>query len=255
VNGDDERLPKRVYASLKRRYGVLRGRDLLCRAQIESEFITVGNARACWRVVPELLSESSVVYSIGVGTDISFDLELIEKFGLCVQAFDPTPRSIEWIRSQTLPDKFVFHPYGVASLDGACQFNPPKDPRHISHTLVARKVSRPSIQLPVRRLQTILTTLGHREIDLLKMDVEGAEYAVIDDMLGSGVAVNQLLVEFHHRWPEIGAEKTKEAIRRLNQGGFSIFNVSPSGEEYGFVRTSRAIAPAQQPSCAIVERR
>jgi hypothetical protein len=54
-------------------------------------------------------------------------------------------------------------------------------------------------------------------------------------MLACGIAVKQLLVEFHHRWPHLGIEKTKHAIRALNEAGYRIFSVSPSGEEYGFL--------------------
>lgn len=79
-----------------------------------------------------------------------------------------------------------------------------------------------------------MQSLGHDRIDLLKMDIEGAEYSVLRDFLSSGVRVGQLLVEFHHRWPEVGIEKTKKAIRELNQAGYRIFNVSPTGEEYSF---------------------
>jgi len=35
---------------------------------------------------------TAVVYSLGIGEDISFDLALIEKYGARVHAFDPTPK-------------------------------------------------------------------------------------------------------------------------------------------------------------------
>jgi len=49
------------------------------------------------------------------------------------------------------------------------------------------------------------------------------------------IPVKQLLVEFHHRWPEIGVAKTKQAIRGLNAQDTGFFSVSPSGEEYSFL--------------------
>jgi FkbM family methyltransferase len=172
-----------------------------------------------------------------VGEDISFDLTFIQKFGVKVHAFDPTPRSIEWLQGQTLPPEFVFHAYGVAGFDGSCAFLPPEDSSHISHTIVQRASSRPAIEVPMHRLGTIMKKLGHASVDLLKMDIEGAEYDVLTDMLTQRIPVKQLLVEFHHRWPEVGIEKTRHAIRSLNEAGYRIFNVSPSGEEYSFLRT------------------
>lgn len=79
-----------------------------------------------------------------------------------------------------------------------------------------------------------MNSLGHKVIHVLKMDIEGAEYSVLDDILASGVRVEQLLVEFHHRWPEVGIEKTKQALRDLYSNGFRIFHISPTGEEYSF---------------------
>lgn len=218
----------------KRAVRAIRRQELWQGAQIKCQRVKLGKEGACWRVCPQELRASSVAYSFGVGEDISFDLALIERFGLRVQAFDPTPRSIEWLRSQTLPPEFVFHAYGVASFDGSCAFLPPENPAHVSHSIVGRPASRPAIEVAVHRLGTIMKMLGHEHIDLLKMDIEGAEYEVLADMLTCGIPVKQVLVEFHHRWPQIGVERTKQSIRALNKAGYRIFSVSPSGEEYGF---------------------
>jgi FkbM family methyltransferase len=213
-----------------------RGRDVWQRTQTKCKRVTLGNEAARWCVCPEQLSASSVVYSIGVGEEISFDLALIQMFGMKVHAFDPTPRSIEWLQGQTLRPEFVFHAYGLAGFDGSCPFGPPENSSHVSHTIVPRATSRQAIEVPMHRLGTIMKMLGHSQIDLLKMDIEGAEYGVLEDMLACRIDVKQLLVEFHHRWPEVGIEKTKEALRALNESGYRIFSISPSGEEYSFLQ-------------------
>ena len=41
------------------------------------------------------LDSNSIVYSIGIGEDISFDATLSAKYNCKVYMFDPTPRSIE----------------------------------------------------------------------------------------------------------------------------------------------------------------
>jgi FkbM family methyltransferase len=230
---DTARIAKRAVRAMRRQ-------ELWQGAQIKCQRMKLGKTGASWCVCPQDLSASSVVYSFGVGEDISFDLALIERFGLQVQAFDPTPRSLVWLQNQTVPAEFVFHAYGVAGFDGNCAFVPPENPAHVSHSIVARASSRPAIEVAVHRLGTIMKMLGHEQIDLLKMDIEGAEYGVLADMLACGIAMKQLLVEFHHRWPQLGIEKTKEAIRGLNAAGYRIFSVSPSGEEYGFLRLSAA---------------
>ncbi len=224
------------YTSLKRMIHVLRGDDFLQNVQIERQILCLGNKGAQWCLCPEGLSGETIVYSFGVGEDISFDLELIRQFGVRVHAFDPTPRSIQWVREQAIPPEFVFHEYGVADFDGTCQFTPPENSAHVSYSLIRKTDSRHAVQAPVHRLTTIMKELGHDHIDVLKMDIEGAEYGVIGDLLASDIRLQQLLVEFHHRWREVGVDRTKHAIQELNERGYRIFNASPGGEEYSFLR-------------------
>jgi FkbM family methyltransferase len=223
------------YLGIKRALGVLTGKDIWQRAQVRCDVLSLGNDGARWSIHPSGLSKDSVIYSCGVGEDISFDLELIRRFGVTVHAFDPTPRTVQWLHGQAVPERFIFHEYGIMDRDGCTRFFPPKDPSHVSHSMVRQKTAATGIEVPVHRLSTIMKMLGHGSIDLLKMDVEGAEYPVLRDLLSSGVCVRQLLVEFHHRWPEIGLGQTREAIRELNRAGYRIFEVSPKGEEYSFL--------------------
>jgi FkbM family methyltransferase len=229
-------LAARSLRGLQRLALVAAGRDVWQTRQLRTETVTLGGRGASWTFCPAPLLATSTVYSLGVGDDISFDLELIERFGVTVHAFDPTPRSIEWIKAQALPTEFVFHPFAIGAVDGTCRFSPPSDPSHVSHSLIPRDTPGPMIEVPVHRLTTILRMLGHESIDLLKMDIEGAEYDVIGDLLQAEIHVGQLLVEFHHRWREVGTQPTRNAIRELNAAGYRIFQVSPR-EEYSFLNT------------------
>jgi FkbM family methyltransferase len=195
----------------------------------------LGKGDARWCVCPDALGSESVVYSFGVGEDVSFELSLIERLKLRVNAFDPTPRSLAWARGQTLPSAFVLHQFGLAAWDGTALFSPPLNPNHVSYSMLQAGQDALAIRAPVHRIKTISTMLGHTCIDLLKMDIEGAEYAALPDCLASGLRINQLLVEFHHRWDFIGIAETKRAISLLRYAGYRIANVSPSGCEYTFL--------------------
>ena len=229
-------LARRSVQRAKRLAHALQGTDIWQGIQVKQGSILLGNSKACWRISTSDLLAKTIVYSIGVGEDISFELELIRLFGVRVYAFDPTPRSVRWLSSQLLPEQFNFHPYGLADYDGNCTFHPPANPSYVSHTMLHRRgVETAAIELPVYRLSTIMRSLTHDRVDILKMDIDGAEYGVLKDILDSGIRPGQLLVEFHHRWPEIGIEKTRRAISELNSFGYKIFSISPSGEEYGFL--------------------
>lgn len=237
---------------LRRFCRVLRGRDLWCRREIQIPTERFGSEYGGWTVWPKALDSSSVVYSFGVGEDISFDLGIISRFGCKVHAFDPTPRSIDWVRRQTLPEEFHFHEFGLGNKDGLASFDPPADPTHVSYSMSAPgSLQDKSGSFPVRRLQSIATDLRHDAIDLLKMDIEGAEYDALEDLLHDGPKIGQLLVEFHHRRQRQEVARTRDAIARLREAGYMIFDVSPSGEEYSFVHED-ALTP--NPSLAYEQR-
>jgi hypothetical protein len=56
--------------------------------------------------------------------------------------------------------------------------------------------------------------LGHRHLDLLKLDIEGAEYEVLESLEAEGIVSRILCVEFH-RTPLISA--MVRAARKLSK--------------------------------------
>ena len=188
-------------------------------------------------VCTERLDEASIVYSFGLGEDISFDLELIERTGATVYGFDPTPRSIAWVKQQALPDRFVLAEYGIAAHDGVVRFHAPADPTHISHSLLdERDKGGGTIEVEVRRLATIMQQHGHQRLDVLKLDVEGAEYDVLDQMLDERTPVDQLLIEFHHQFASIPARRTVDMLARLHDAGYDVFHVAANLREFSLVK-------------------
>lgn len=195
-----------------------------------------------WTIHPDIVGKDTVVYSAGVGTDVSFDLALIRQFGVTVHAFDPTPKSLDWLAQQELPPQFEFHPIALGAADGDLTVHAPTDARFVSHSQVPHSGARgEAVTVPARRLSSIMEELGHDRIGILKLDIEGSEYDVIDDLLASGLKVEQLLVEVHHRFDKIDLDQSRAAVRRLREAGFRLFHVSPRGEEYSFIHGSRLL--------------
>lgn len=208
------------------------GRSPRHRVQLSCNKQIMGSGDGSWIICPDLLMRESIVYSIGVGTDITFDLELIKTFGVRVFAFDPTPVSVAWVKSQQIPKEFQLIDCGISNFDGFAKFYRLGNQLTTSHTVSSDEF----VEFQVFRIRTVMQRLGHEKIDLLKMDIEGEEYAVIEDIISSGVDVGQLEVEFHHRFPGVGAPKTKSAVTMLNGHGYRIFHISDSGREYSFLK-------------------
>jgi len=231
-----ERRPgyQRVKTSLRR----LIGTELRLRVDVHVETIESGG----WRFTTQDLDQNSIVYSLGVGDDIAFELSIIERVGAEVHAFDPTPASIEMLSTANLPDRFHFHPWAITAIDGTLKFYPrvKKDGSEstVMFTMIAEDASSENaIEVPAYCLSSVANRLEHSRIDLLKMDIEGAEYEVLEGLLTSPIKPNQLLVEFHHRFPAIGLQKTADMIRLLQKSGYKIFAVSETGREVSFLLT------------------
>ena len=224
---------------IRRAPAVLFGRDIFFRpaAGCHGHIERFGSAYGGWSIITDKIGQNSIVYSFGIGEDASFDSSLAARFGLCVHAFDPTPKSIDWVHSQHFNESFVLHEFGLADVDGEVAFNPPENATHVSNTILDRPATCDrALNFSVKRLQTIMDLLGHTHIDILKMDIEGAEYGVIQDMRKCNIRPDQILVEFHHRFPGVGIVKTKAAISEIKGMGYVLFAVSCSGEEFSFVR-------------------
>jgi len=196
-----------------------------------------------WMICPDGLDSGGIVYSLGVGRDIGFDLALVRDFGLNVHAFDPTPGTGAWLDGQELADGFSFHPWAVAGTDGSLTLYPrvKRDGTRskISYTFVAEDSSRDhGIDVPALTFSTIMARLGHDSIRLLKIDIEGAEYEVLDGLLAASARPDQLLIEFHHRFAGLGKEKTAAMIQRLRAVGYRIFAISITGREFSLIHTA-----------------
>lgn len=192
-----------------------------------------------WVVDYSKLNSNSVVYSVGVGSNIDFDLALIQELKLAVYAFDPTPRSIEWIGKQSLSKSFKFIPMGLGSNDGEMEFFPPRKESSTHFSPIDRydNLQVETIKAPVKTLKSIAQEFGHQTIDLLKMDIEGAEYDVIDNLEEQEVEINQILIEFHHMYKGISLDDTKNAIDKLQKLGFELFHISQRTYEFSFRKT------------------
>jgi FkbM family methyltransferase len=214
------------------------GLDVYRRPEMTVETVRLGDPGGRWSVVPDALG-TGTVYAFGVGTDISFERDLIARYDVTVHAFDPTPIALEWAASQRLPEGFLLHPYGVADFDGSARFAAPRKRKFVSFSLVRREGVGPAVEAPVHRITTLIGMLHLPPPDVIKMDIEGAEYAVLPDVLASDLRPAQLLVEFHHRWREVGTRRTRAALKLLAASGYRIADVAENGLEYVFLRGKR----------------
>lgn len=230
---------RQVFRRIRREVRTWKGLDVRAPIEVSPGAKHLGTTYGGWSVIPTLVHPGSVVYGVGVGHDASWDLAMIQRFACHVHAFDPTPRSRTWVESQSWPDKFHFHPWGLAGFDGEATFVMPNaDPNWSSYEM--RAAGTPGFEehrLPVRRLDTIMKDLGHTRLDVLKMDIEGGEYDVLPHILETSIRPTQLLIEFHyHEEGKPAVQKMDAILRALREAGYRIFDRSPHGPEFCLIR-------------------
>jgi FkbM family methyltransferase len=230
----------KIKSKIRRIFLQLSGKVNHINKGINCNHVWYGNRYGGFYICPEFLNENSIIYSFGIGEDISFDITIFENHDCHVYGFDPTPKSIKWITNQHLPEKFIFFDFGIGNNTGFVEFFLPKNPEYVSGSYIIHKNVSPEdkIIVKMKSFEDIINELGHKQIDVLKMDIEGAEYDVIENILNSKIPINQILIEFHERLFENGKIKTQKVIEILKNNGYEIFGVSDSFDEISFIRKS-----------------
>jgi FkbM family methyltransferase len=200
------------------------------------KIVALGNrdTGCAWNFCPDNLNGQSIVYSGGVGRDTSFEHGLVQQFGCSVVLMDPSPTGRETmaLAANQIP-QFKYMPVGLAGNCGTLRLAPPKHPEEGSWFKHASDDN--TIEVPCEDLATQMQKNGHRQIDLLKIDIEGAEYEVLDDLLDKRLPVKQVLVEFHHDiLPGIKRQKTVRAILKMIAAGYKLLN--QEGANHTFFR-------------------
>lgn len=157
----------------------------------------------------------STCYCAGVGEDIEFELDLIKHFKAKVFAFDPTPRAIGFVQGIS-PDLPALHflPVGLWSSNTVLRFFPPEHPQHVSHSVFKEGMREAFFEAPCKTLSSLMHELGHTHIDVLKMNIEGAEYEVLKSMMADEIHPTVIALTFEGNSAFIDAIRWTRKLRR-----------------------------------------
>lgn len=147
-----------------------------------------------YKLLPEKISSNSIVYSGGVAESISFDEQISKKFDCDVYMFDPTKKSNEFMEKNDNP-KLKFYNIGVWIEDGYVKFYHPNNPENTDLSATNFFKSKTFVELPCKTITSIMKDHGHKKIDVLKIDIEGAAFDVLNNLLDKNVYPEQLIVE------------------------------------------------------------
>ncbi|MEM6766066.1 MAG: FkbM family methyltransferase [Bacteroidota bacterium] len=210
---------------------------------------TWGSEYGEWVIPKGVMGKESICYLAGAGEDISFDVALAEAYGSEVHIFDPTPRArahynalkeaVEKGEEMALPhnSEYIYtisptnwgyvhyHALGIWKDNETVRFYQPSNENHVSHSILNLQKTDSYFEAEVETLDSIMHKHGHSRIDLLKLDIEGAEYEVINDMLNKKLDVKVLCVEFDEFHNPLDGKypvRINKVVKRLRKQGYSI---------------------------------
>ena len=174
-----------------------------------------------WNINSRLLSKGSRVLCAGAGNDISFESELARR-GCEVVLLDPSPTGLNtWKRGPVEGVRFL--EAALAEKDGVLNLAAPLDEAEGSFRTAPDEMNGPILAVPSRGVTSLMQEFSWKDIDLLKMDIEGGEYPVLSSILDERVSVRQLCVEFHHGKEFSTTRKhTIDILKRLRSVGYKL---------------------------------
>jgi FkbM family methyltransferase len=176
--------------------------------------LDLGSSYGGWTLPGDLIEPGWTCYLVGAGGDISFDLELIKRYGVTVRSFDAVADYVDKARADGHEEpRFSAHHAAIATKDGPIRMQVTHDPKSQSVSAAELYDSHNFIELPGRSLPSLMTELGDQHIDLLKLDIEGSEYQVLPTLDLPGMGVKVFATQLHHTGSVSDARKLIAGLR------------------------------------------
>lgn len=196
--------------------------------------VTFGDAYGGWtlcRPTDPLSFRDAIVYTVGIGRNIKWDEEMIKRFSTIHHGWDPTPTAQDFFSHRSIPDRFYFHKYGLGAKDGAVTLKLPEG-NFDSYTVMeysANSKKGTIINVNMLTVPSMMKMLNHRWVAVLKVDIEGAEFEVIQHWYDTKFTIpaDQLLIEFHQRYftnDVHSSNKLPRALKQLSYLGFRLIH-------------------------------
>ena len=212
---------------------------------------TLGTNYGGWSIpINAKLDTNSIIYSGGVGEDMSFDLKLEDKYRCKIFLIDPTYRAIKHyeevkefyntkiynfsgnIQSDYLYNIIDLEPNfnnytyinkGLYKERTKLKFYKQSNPNYVSQSLVKNMFSNDYDEVEVDSIQNIMKTYNHNKIDLLKLDIEGSEIDVLNQMLDDEIYPTYLCIEFDLLLKKKDTNQlTEKLVKRLQENNYKI---------------------------------
>jgi len=187
----------------------------------------------------DTINKDSKVLDIGCGFKAEFSCHLIEKYGLKSYGIDPTRKHRVYLKQ--IEEKYagLFKHVEIAISKNNSELTFYETQENESGSLLSDHqniINDTVISYPVvsKNIQTLIADLGLNQVSLIKIDIEGAEYGLLDVVTADTFnKVEQIFIEFHHHaFKKYKRKHTRRIVRKIENIGYSSF--TRDGNNYLF---------------------
>ena len=205
----------------------------------------LGTRYGGWWLDTSRIGVAPLLIDCGLGKDISFPAAFQRRFALArTIGIDPNPHALAYCREHCPPGMEILDRAFWTTSGETVVFNLPRPPEQLpkgadgvsgsldpSHEYVD---GGERIETTTVNLEHLLAIAGRDRCDVLKLDVEGAEYDLLEALVVNGQIrrAPQLLVEFHHGVTRRTLADTRRIVEILEAAGQSLVHVE--GRNYVF---------------------
>jgi len=192
----------------------------------------IGTTYGGWEICLDLVPQGSTIISAGVGEDISFDTELVLKKDCQIIGVDPTIKSHNFIENHK-PRNFKLIKAALTGTNGeTIKVFKQKNPEYVSESIIESNdnCTKEYHFCDCISVQDLHST--YKDISVLKMDIEGAEYDVIKSL--GDFKIPQICVEFHQFCTHFSEADNNNSIEALKKIGYDFYHTQ-NFKEYTFV--------------------
>ena len=164
------------------------------------------------------LTPDSVVFDVG-GFRGQWASDLVAMYGCRIQVFEPVISYAQRIERRFAHNPLVtVHPYGLAGTAGEARIVVAGDASsHVRSGQLPGELQTVALRTPAE----VLSELGLEQLDLMKVNIEGAEFDLLAHLIATGIVerIKDLQVQFHPFVPEARrrADDLRDGLRRSHE--------------------------------------
>lgn len=174
--------------------------------------------------------KDSVLIDVGCAEDADLSVEMIKRYALSCYGVDPTKKHFPALKELevSLNNHFKHLPYAIGANNTELTFYESVDNQSGSlknDHINVRNDHINQYQVQCVTIQKLIEMNNIHSVDYFKLDIEGAEYDLIEKLEQKDLAnIKQLFIEFHHRHlPDYTINDTKKSVKKVESLGFESF--------------------------------